>query len=119
MSPSNKKRFSDIMRAVHTVNRDQTDHKTDVVTSTYETDFGVLTAMPHTLCSNNKIFVIDTNYWETRFFDRPHFVDNLAKTGSYEKFEEMHALKKRQEGSQPLASACIKNIKRPPRSARV
>ena len=117
MSPSNKKRFSDIMRAVHTVNRDQTDHKTDVVTSTYETDFGVLTAMPHTLCSNNKIFVIDTNYWETRFFDNPHFVDNLAKTGSYEKFVITAAMTL--QGSQPLSSACIKNIKRPPRSARV
>ena len=112
MNPAQKRRFSDLARAIHTVNRNQTDKKLSDVTDVYESDFGVLEAKSHRDCPDDQIFLMDTSYWGLRYFDKPHLIPNseLAKTGSYEKFILTAILSL--QASQPLASAVIKNLAR-------
>ena len=110
MSPANKRRFTQILSGIHTTNRNQTDVKVENVISTYETDFGTLQAMAHREYGDDHIHLLDMNYWALRYFVRPHEVSGLPKLGSYVQFvlEGSFGL----QGTQPLASACIKNIAR-------
>lgn len=110
MSARNKRRFSQLLTAVHTTNRNQTDHRVDDVVTVYETDFGVVKSQVHRDLPDDEIYLLDPSYWKLRWFDRAHIIpqDKLAKTGSYEKFVATATMGL--EGTQPLASAAITNI---------
>lgn len=113
MSPSNKSRFSEVMGAINVVNRDQGDKRVTEVVSTYDTDYGTITAHAHREMSDNTIFLLDNNYWSLRYLDKPHVIDEskLGKDGSYTKFVITAAMT--MEAKQPLASAAITDIARP------
>lgn len=114
MSPAKKRRFSQIINSVTglSVNRAQgkSDRRYDMVGDVLETDFGVITAKPHRLYSDNRIDIMDMNYWEIKWFVPTHQVDGIAKKGSYDEFyiESWLGLK----GTQPKASGSIVNVKR-------
>lgn len=110
MSGSKKQRFSTIVNNLATTNRKPSDKTMQVIADTFSCDFGTVTAHAHRLYPDNRIDLLDLNYWEKRWFDRSHQVKNLAKTGSYEKFvmEGWLGL----QGTQPKASASIINVKR-------
>jgi hypothetical protein len=110
MSYKNKRRFSSLASAVHTTNRNQTDHRVDEVVTTYETDFGVIKAQVHNDLSDDVIYILDPSYWKLRWFDRAHVIPDsqLAKDGSYQKFVATAIMGL--EATQPLASTAIKNI---------
>lgn len=110
MSARNKRKFSQLLTAVHVTNRDQGDHRVDDVVTVYETDFGVIKAQAHRDLPDDAIYLLDNSYWKLRWFDRAHVIpqDKLAKSGSYEKFVATATMGL--EGTQPLASAAILNI---------
>lgn len=110
MSYKNKRRFSGLASAVHTTNRNQTDHRVDEVVTTYETDFGVIKAQVHNDLADDVIYILDPSYWKLRWFDRAHVIPDsqLAKDGSYQKFVATAIMGL--EATQPLASTAIKNI---------
>lgn len=110
MSARNKRKFSQLLTAVHVTNRDQGDHRVDDVVTVYETDFGVIKAQAHRDLSDDALYLLDPSYWKLRWFTRAHVIpqDKLAKSGSYEKFVATATMGL--EGTQPLASAAILNI---------
>lgn len=110
MSGSKKQRFSTIVNALATTNRKASDKTMQVIADTFSCDFGTVTAHAHRLYPDNRIDLLDLNYWEKRWFEPSHQVKNLAKTGSYERFvmEGWLGL----QGTQPKASASIINVKR-------
>lgn len=110
MSMENKRRFSKLVSALATTQRQPKTRYGSVVADTYETDGGVVTAHSHLMYSPNRIDIYDFDYWELRYFDKPHEVKNLAKDGTYEKFMLETSLTL--QASQPKASASIINIKR-------
>ena len=110
MSGSKKQRFSTIVNALATTNRKASDKSMQVIADTFSCDFGTVTAHAHRLYPDNRIDLLDMNYWELKWFDRSHQVKGLPKKGSYEEFviEGWVGLK----GTQPKASASIINVKR-------
>lgn len=110
MSGSKKQRFSTIVNALATTNRKPSDKSMQVIADTFSCDFGTVTAHAHRLYPDNRIDLLDLNYWEKKWFDRSHQVVGIAKKGSYEEFaiEAWLGLK----GVQPKASASIINVKR-------
>ena len=113
MSAKQKRRFSQLLTAVHTVNKNQSDKTVVDITNVYETDFGVITARVHRDCDESKMFLLDRSYWGTRWLDKTHKIEDsqLAKTGSYKKFVITGIFS--MQASQPLSSAAIMNIGRP------
>ena len=110
MSGSKKQRFSTIVNALATTNRKPSDKTMQVIADTFSCDFGTVTAHAHRMYPDNRVDLLDMNYWELKWFDRSHQVKNLAKKGSYDEFviEGWVGLK----GTQPKASASIINVKR-------
>lgn len=114
MSGPNKRRFSQIMNTLGgtvTSNRNSSDKRAADVVTSYEGDYGVITAMAHRMFDDNRIELMDMGYWSLRWFDKPHRVANIPKKGTYTEVVYEAALGL--QGTQPLASAHIKNILRP------
>lgn len=111
MSGRKKRRFSSIVSAIGTTQRKASgDRKTDLVSDVLETDFGVITAKVHRMYPDNRIDFIDKQYFELKWFDRPHEVKGLAKKGNYEEFVLEASLGL--QGTQPKASGSLIDIKR-------
>lgn len=110
MSMENKRRFSKLVSALATTQRQPKTRYGSLVADTYETDGGVISAHSHLMYASNRIDIFDFDYWELRYFDKPHEVQNLGKDGTYEKF--VLETKMTLQASQPKASASIIGIKR-------
>ena len=110
MSTRKLRRFSDIVNALSTTNRKSGDKKMDMVTTTYISPAGVINAQAHPMYADNRIDILDMQYWHLKYFDPVHPVNKLAKKGTYETFalEGWFGV----QATQPLASASIVNIKR-------
>lgn len=109
MSGRNKRRFSKLITGEATKRRDQKDKTVSAVTDTYISDFGTITAKVHRQYGDDRIDLMDLQYWEIKYFTRPHEVSGLPKKGSYDEFvlESCVGL----QGTQPKASGAITNIK--------
>lgn len=111
MSGRKKQRFSQLVNALSTAQRstNKKNQAVEVATS-YEGDFGTVTAHAHRMYGDNRIDILDGNYWDLKWFDRTHEVQGLAKKGSYKEFviESRVGL----QGTQPKASCSIVDIKR-------
>lgn len=110
MSMENKRRFSKLVSALATTQRQPKTRYGSLVADTYETDGGVISAHSHRMYATNRIDIFDFDYWELRYLEKPHEVQNLAKDGTYEKF--VLETKMTLQASQPKASASIIGIKR-------
>lgn len=111
MSPAKKRRFSSLVTALMQINRDaDKTRKVDLVADAVETDFGVITAKAHRMYADNRIDLLDMQYWDKKWFERTHQVTGLPKKGTYKEFviESSLGLK----GTQPKASGSLLNIKR-------
>ena len=108
-SPRNKARFSEIVNAMSYTTRKSGEKKSNLIASTLETDFGVITCKPHRWFPNDMLLLLDQQYLEKKWFERTHKVPGLAKKGNYTEFviESTIGLK----FDQPLSSAAIANIK--------
>lgn len=108
MSAANKRRFSSVITGEASKRRDQKDKTVTNITDTYISDFGTITAQVHRQYSNDRIDLLDMNYWGIKYFARPHEVTGLAKKGTYEEFvlEASFGVK----GTQPKASGSIVNL---------
>ena len=110
MSMENKRRFSKLVSAMATTNPQPKTRYGSEVADTYETDGGVVTAHSHRMYNSDRIDIYDFDYWELRYFEKPHEVNGLDKTGTYDKF--VLETKLTLQASQPKASASIIGIKR-------
>lgn len=110
MSGRKKRRFSQLVTALASTQRKSGDKKMSLVATTYESDFGTIVANAHRMYSDNRIDILDLEYWNNKWFDRTHEVSDIAKKGTYKGFaiESWYGL----EGTQPKASASIIGIKR-------
>jgi hypothetical protein len=111
MSPAKKRRFSSLVTAMTTINRDmKRARQLDLVADVVETDYGVITAKSHRMYPDNRVDLMDMNYWDLKWFVRTHEVPGIAKTGSYDQFfiESWLGL----QGTQPKASGAVLGIKR-------
>lgn len=111
MSPAKKRRFSSLVTALMEIHRNPTKaRKVDLVADAVETDFGVITAKSHRMYADNRIDLLDMQYWDKKWFERTHQVTGLPKKGTYKEFviESSLGLK----GTQPKASGSLLNIKR-------
>lgn len=110
MAPEKKRRFSVLVTGQSTTIRKNADRSYSDVASTYTTDGGTITAHSHRMYPVNRIDILDMNYWETRWLEKPHEVTNLPKTGTYKRF--VLEGKVTLQASQPKASASIIDIQR-------
>ena len=110
MAPEKKRRFSLLVTGQSTTTRKASDRTYSDVATSYTTDGGVITAHAHRMFPVNKIVIMDKNYWEFRWFEKPHRVSNLPKRGTYDCF--VIEAKATLQCSQPKASAAIIDIKR-------
>lgn len=110
MSGSKKQQFSTMVNALATTVRKSNEKKMETIADTFSCDFGTVTAHAHRLYPDNRLDLLDMNYWELKWFMPSQVVANLPKVGSYENFavEGWLGLK----GTQPNASASIIRIKR-------
>lgn len=110
MSSGKFRRFSDLVLATTTTYRKSGEKKASMVATSYQGAFGVVNANIHRLYPDERIDILDMQYWDMRYLSRPHEVPNLAKDGTYEKF----AIETRVglQGTQPKASCSIVDIKR-------
>lgn len=108
MSAANKRRFSSVITGEASKRRDQKDKTVTNITDTYISDFGTITAQVHRQYGNNRIDLLDMNYWGIKYFVRPHEVAGLGKKGTYDEFvlEASFGVK----GTQPKASGSIINL---------
>lgn len=111
MSLRNKKRFSELVNAKMTANRDgnKSIAYNDVAT-VYESDFGTITAHGHMMYSNDRIDILDMQYWDLKWMAPTHEVPDLAKTGNYETFVVESDLGV--YAAAPQASGAVVDIKR-------
>jgi hypothetical protein len=108
LSSSKSRRFSQLALAQTTTNRKSGETKIAMVATTYQGDFGTITANKHPLYPDNRIDIFDMQYWDNRYFDRTHEVPNLGKDGTYEKF--VVETKMGLQATQPKASCSIIDI---------
>lgn len=110
MSGSKKQQFSTQVNAMATTVRKSNEKKMETIADTFSCDFGTVTAHAHRMYPDNRMDLLDMNYWAIKWFMPSKVVSGLAKTGSYENFavEGWVGLK----GTQPNASASIIRIKR-------
>lgn len=87
MSLRNKREFSKLINAQMQANRDgdKMTQYSDAAT-VYESDFGTITAHAHHLYADNRIDILDMQYWDLKWLDKTHEVEGLAKTGTYDKY---------------------------------
>lgn len=110
MAPEKKRRFSQLVTGQSTTIRKNADKSYSDVATSYTTDGGVINAHAHRMYPANRIDILDPNYWEFRWFDKPHQVKDLPKKGTYDTF--VLEAKATLQSSQPKASASIIDIKR-------
>lgn len=108
MSGAKKRRFSELMSALTTTMRKPGDDRIDLVVSTYQSDFGIINAHSHRMYPDDRIDLLDMQYWDKKWFQHPSRVHNLTKNGSYEQFaiESWIGI----QGTQPKASGSITGI---------
>lgn len=111
MSLHQKKRFSDLINANIQAQR-PAGSKPNYVDAAfvYEGDFGTIEAKAHPMYPENRLDILDMQYWENKWLERTHQTENLARTGTYEKY--VIESKLMLQGLQPKASCSIINIKR-------
>ena len=110
MSPAKKRRFSQIVTASTTINREMTKgRKLELVADVIQTDYGTLTAESHRMLPDNSIFIMDTDYMLLKWFQKTKTFD-LPKTGTSDakRIESWLGLKI----TAPRASGAILGIKR-------
>lgn len=110
ISPSKKRKFSQLVVASTTINRDMTKgRKLELVADTIMTDYGTLTAESHRMMPDTMAFVLDLGQFSTKWFQRTRLFD-LVKTGTYDskRMESWLGLK----CAAPRACGAIFNIKR-------
>lgn len=110
MSSSKFRKFSDLVLAQTTTYRKSGEKKAAMVATTYQGAFGVVNANIHRMYPDERIDILDMQFWDMRYLSRPHEVNNLGKDGTYEKFvvETRVGL----QGTQPKASCSIIDIQR-------
>ncbi len=111
MSSAKFRKFSALVLATMTATRKGSEKgKVVEVATSYQGSFGVVNANIHRLYPDNRIDILDMQYWDMRYLSRPHEVTGLGKSGTYEKFviETRVGL----QGTQPKASCSITDIKR-------
>ena len=110
MSSSKFRHFSDLVLAQTTTYRKSGEKKAAMVATTYQGAFGVVNANIHRLYPDERIDILDMQFWDMRYLSRPHEGNNLGKDGTYEKFviETRVGL----QGTQPKASCAIVDIQR-------
>lgn len=110
MSLRNKREFSKLVNAQSTAYRPvDTASKLNDSATVYESDFGVITASAHAMYPDNRIDILDMQYWDLKWLNPTHEVSNLAKTGTYEKFVVESDLGV--QATAPQASGAIVDIK--------
>lgn len=110
MSSRKFRKFSDLVLATMTTYRKSGEKKAAMVATSYQGAFGLVNSNIHRLYPDTRIDILDLQYWDMRYLSRPHEVQKLAKTGTYEKFvvEARVGL----QGTQPKASCSLIDIKR-------
>lgn len=110
MSLRNKRNFSKMVNEKITANRpsDKPMSQYSDAATAYESDFGTVVARAHHLYSDNRIDILDMQYWDLKWLARTHEVTGLAKTGTYEKFVVESAVGVK--ATAPQASGAIVNI---------
>lgn len=111
MSPEKKKRFSSLITAVTTINRNMSkSRKIDLVADVIETDFGVLTAKTHHYLPYDTMLILDTSLWKHRWFEPTHRLKDIPKIGTYDRFgiQSWYGL----QGTCPKGNGAIRGIKR-------
>lgn len=111
MSLYQKKRFSELINANIQAQR-PAGTKPNYVDAAfvYEGDFGTIEAKAHPLYAEDRIDILDMQYWDLKWLFRTHQRDNLARTGTYDKYVIESALLL--QGQQPKASCSVIGIKR-------
>lgn len=110
MSPAKKRRFSQIVTASTTINREMTKgRKLELVADVIQTDYGTLTAESHRMLPDEAIYIMDTDYMLLKWFQKTKTFD-LPKTGTSDakRIESWLGLKI----TAPRASGAITGIKR-------
>ena len=98
-----------MITAATTINRGmKADRKLDLVATTIETDYGVITAESHRMYPKNRIDLFDMYYWDVKWFERVHEI-TPPKKGTYDEF--LLAGSFGLQGTQPLSSSAIVGIK--------
>ncbi len=112
MSSSKFKEFSKMVLATMTSNRKGTDKSAKVyeIATSYQGAFGLVNANIHRMYPDIRVDILDLQYWDMRYFTKPHEVKGLDKDGSYQKF--MLEAELGLQGTQPKASCSIIDIKR-------
>lgn len=103
--------FSNLVLATTTAYRKAADKtKVSMVATSYQGAFGLVNANIHRTYPDDRLDIMDMQYWAMRYLDRPHEVKGLDKSGNYSKFmiETTCGL----QGTQPKASCSIVDIKR-------
>jgi hypothetical protein len=111
MSSGKFRRFNELVLATTTAYRkSNTKDKVIEVATSYQGSFGLVNANVHRLYPDDRVDILDMQYWDMRYLSRPHEVPNIAKKGTYEVFavETRVGL----QGTQPKASCSIVDIKR-------
>lgn len=110
MSLRNKRKFSNLINAQMTANREgkQMTQYSDAAT-VYESDFGTVTARAHQMYADDRCDILDMQYWDLKWLAHTHEVEGLAKTGTYEKFVVESSVGV--QATAPQASGAIINIK--------
>ena len=112
MSSGKFKEFSKMVLATMTATRKGTDKLAKVyeVATSYQGAFGLVNANIHRMYPDTRVDILDLQYWDMRYFTKPHEVSGLDKDGSYQKF--MLEAELGLQGTQPKASCSIVDIKR-------
>ena len=112
MSSGKFNEFSKMVLATMTATRKGTDKNAKVyeVATSYQGAFGLVNANIHRLYPDTRVDILDLQYWDMRYFTKPHEVAGLDKDGSYQKF--MLEAELGLQGTQPKASCSIVDIKR-------
>lgn len=112
MSSGKFKEFSKMVLATMTATRKGTDKLAKVyeVATSYQGAFGLVNANIHRMYPDTRVDILDLQYWDMRYFTKPHEVTGLDKDGSYQKF--MLEAELGLQGTQPKASCSIVDIKR-------
>lgn len=111
MSPEKKKRFSSLITAITTINRNMSkSRKIDLVADVVETDFGILTAKTHHYLPYDTMLILDTSLWKHRWFEPTHRLKDIPKIGTYDRFgiQSWYGL----QGTCPKGNGAIRGIKR-------
>ncbi len=111
MSSRKSRKFSELILASITATRKGSEKgKLVEVATTYQGSFGMVNANIHRIYPDNRVDILDMQYWDMRYLRRPYEVKNIGKTGTFDQYvlEARVGL----QGTQPKASCSIVDIKR-------